>query len=90
MEKVFKALNDPARRKILKLLAKRGPTNASELLKEFNFTKATLSHHLSVLKNADLIEARKEGRKIYFSLKTTVLEDLLIFLKDLLEREERK
>ncbi len=87
-EEIFKALNDPARRKILKLLAVRGPMSAGEILKEFNFTKATLSHHLSILKTAGLVDARKEGRRIIFTLKTTVLEDIIIFLKELLGGEK--
>ncbi len=76
MNEAFKALADPTRRQILQLL-RRGEMTAGELAEHFDMTKPSMSHHFAVLKQADLIEARREGQQIYYSLNTTVLEDLL-------------
>jgi ArsR family transcriptional regulator, arsenate/arsenite/antimonite-responsive transcriptional repressor len=76
MNEAFKALADPTRRQILQLL-RRGEMTAGELAEHFDMTKPSMSHHFAVLKQADLIEARREGQQIYYSLNTTVVEDLL-------------
>jgi DNA-binding transcriptional ArsR family regulator len=73
---VLKALSDPTRREILRLLS-GGERNAGELSSSFDMTKPSMSHHFSVLKEADLIRSRREGQQIYYSLNTTVLEDVL-------------
>jgi DNA-binding transcriptional ArsR family regulator len=75
-DSVFKALADPNRRKILQLLKKRD-MNVSEIAKHFSFTGATLSHHLDVLKNADLVVTERRGQFIEYSLNTSVLEEVL-------------
>ncbi|HEY2415204.1 MAG TPA: autorepressor SdpR family transcription factor [Pirellulaceae bacterium] len=80
---VFKALADPTRREILRLLAK-GEMNAGELADRFDMTKPTVSHHFAVLKEADLIVSRREGQQIIYSLNTTVAQDVLAWLWDLL------
>jgi len=85
MQKIWKALSDPTRRKILKLL-KEGDMSAGEIAEHFNITKATLSHHLDILKNAELVTFRKDGQRIIYSLNTTVLEDILSFVIDLIEK----
>ncbi len=72
----FKALADPTRREILRLL-QAGEMTAGELADHFDMTKPSLSHHFAVLKQADLVAARREGQQIYYFLNTTVVEDLL-------------
>ena len=79
MNEAFKALADPTRRQILQLL-RRGEMTAGELAEHFDMTKPSMSHHFAVLKQADLIEARREGQQIYYSLNTTVVEDLLALI----------
>src|SRR5947209_5245313 len=76
MNDAFKALADPSRRQILSLLRK-GEMTAGELAEHFDMAKPSLSHHFSVLKQADLISARRAGQQIYYALNTTVVEDLL-------------
>jgi DNA-binding transcriptional ArsR family regulator len=76
INEAFKALADPTRRQILQLL-RRGEMSAGELAERFDMTKPSMSHHFSVLKQADLISARREGQQIYYSLNTTVAEDVL-------------
>jgi DNA-binding transcriptional ArsR family regulator len=78
---VFKALSDPSRREILRLLS-GGERTAGELAASFDMTKPSMSHHFAVLKDADLICSRREGQQIYYSLNTTVLEDVLTRLWD--------
>jgi ArsR family transcriptional regulator len=78
----FKALADPTRREILSLL-RRGEMTAGELAEHFELSKPSLSHHFAVLKQADLIRARREGQQIYYGLNTTVVEDLLAMIWDL-------
>src|SRR5947209_19770890 len=84
MDTAFKALSDPTRREILRLL-RRGEQTAGELAAHFEarMSKPSVSHHFAVLKAADLIRARREGQQIYYSLNTTVVEDLLAVIWDL-------
>jgi DNA-binding transcriptional ArsR family regulator len=74
---VFKALSDPTRRRVLQLLRKR-PMSAGELSDHFAVSKPTMSAHFSVLQNAGLIEAEKNGRTIVYRLKMSVLEEALL------------
>jgi DNA-binding transcriptional ArsR family regulator len=67
MEAAFKAINDQTRRKILQLLVD-GPRNAGDIAKQFNMTKPSISHHLDLLKQAQLILAEKKGQFILYSL----------------------
>ena len=73
---VFKALSDPTRREILRLLS-GGERTAGELASSFDMTKPSMSHHFTVLKEAELIRSRRDGQQIFYSLNTTVLQDLL-------------
>jgi DNA-binding transcriptional ArsR family regulator len=82
MDLVFKALSDPTRRDILRLLGKREMT-AGELAERFDTTKPTMSHHFAVLKEADLIHARRDGQTIWYALNTTVVQDVLRWAMDL-------
>lgn len=77
MDSVFKALSDPHRRSILKLLKKRDMT-VSEIATHFSFTGATLSHHLDILKRANLVVTERDGQFIRYSLNTSVLEEVLL------------
>ena len=77
MNSVFKALSDPTRRHILQLLRKR-PMSAGELAEHFPIAKSTLSAHFAILREADLIDARKSGTVITYWLKASVLEEALL------------
>jgi len=79
MNSLFKALNDPNRRKIIELL-KDGDMNAGEIANKFNISKPSISHHLDILKRADLITSEKKGQFIVYSLNTTILEDLISWI----------
>lgn len=76
MNLLFKALNDETRRKIIELLKKTDLT-AGEIAEEFEISKPSISHHLDILKQADLISSEKRGQFVHYSLNTTILEDLL-------------
>lgn len=76
MNTVFKALNDPTRRKILELLQERDMT-AGEIVEQFNISGPSISHHLDLLKQAQLVTAEKEGQYIYYSLNTTVVDEIM-------------
>lgn len=77
MNKVFKALADPTRRRVLELLRQRAMT-AGELSDCFEVSKPTMSAHFSVLREADLIDAHKQGTTITYRLKLSVLEEALL------------
>ena len=77
--KVYKALADPTRRKILQLRRERN-MSAGELADEFPFTRPTLSRHFNVLKNADLIQGEKQGNQIIYRLNVSVLEEALLLM----------
>jgi len=76
MNSLFKALNDETRRSIVDLLGKKD-MNAGEIADEFNISKPSISHHLDILKRADLVTSEKKGQFIVYSLNTTILEDLI-------------
>ena len=82
----FKALSDPARRDILEML-KNKPLSAGEIAKQFDMTQATVSNHLKVLKKADLIRENRKKNFIYYELNLTVLEELMMWLSDLKNKE---
>ena len=75
----FKALSDPARRQILELL-KQGPLSAGEIGTHFDMTGATISYHLKVLRQADLIFESREKNYIYYQLNTTILEEIMLWI----------
>jgi DNA-binding transcriptional ArsR family regulator len=76
MNDIFKALNDPTRREILELL-KLEDLAAGQIADYFNISKPSISHHLDILKRADLITFEKKGQFIIYSVNTTVMEDVL-------------
>ncbi|MGH9718157.1 MAG: autorepressor SdpR family transcription factor [Candidatus Acidiferrales bacterium] len=85
----FKALADPTRREILRLL-RHGEMTAGDLAEHFDMTKPSMSHHFAVLKEADLITSRREGQQIWYALNTTVAQDLMAWLMDLVGDEREK
>ena len=89
MDNVFKALSDPTRREILRLLS-QGEKTAGELASRFDMTKPSMSHHFAVLKDAELISSRRDGQQIWYSLNTTVAQDAIAWVMDLVERSSGK
>jgi DNA-binding transcriptional ArsR family regulator len=79
MNTAFKALNDPIRRKILELLREKD-MNAGEIADHFNITKPSISHHLDLLKQADLVLSIKKGQFVFYSLNTTVVDEIIQWL----------
>ncbi len=79
MNEVFKALNDPARREILKMLQKQDMT-AGEIAAKFDMTAPSISHHLDKLKRAGLVTTVKQGQFIHYSINTTIIDDILQYI----------
>lgn len=77
----FKALADPTRREIIMLLKQKILT-AGEIAEHFDMTKPSISHHLNMLKQADLVSDERKGQKIYYSLNTTVLQNVIGWFLD--------
>jgi len=86
--KVYKALSDPTRRKILQLLRERD-MNAGEIAEHFDSTKPTLSRHFAVLQEADLIQGNRQGNFINYRLNVTVLEEAMWTMMDMFKLEYR-
>ena len=82
LQNTLKALSDPIRREILNLL-KTGRLSAGEIASHFPVTDASISRHLSVLKEADLIRDTREGKFIYYELNVSVLEEIMLWITDL-------
>lgn len=78
-QETFKALSDPARREILAML-KEGKKSAGEISEKFDMTSATISYHLSILKKSELVEEEKYKNFIYYSLNTTMFEEVMLWL----------
>ena len=75
LSNTFSALSDPNRQKILEQL-KQKEMSVTEILENLNITMATLSHHLDILKRADLVSGRRAGQKIIYSLNLSVLDEI--------------
>lgn len=84
LQDTLKALSDPTRRKILELL-KKGSLSVGEIGEHFEMTGATLSHHLSILKKAGLVEDSKKGTFVYYEINTSVMEDMLAWIAGFME-----
>ena len=87
MHNTLKALADPIRRDILNLL-KAGKMSAGEITERFNVTGASISRHLSVLKDADLIRDTRDGKFIIYELNASVLEEIMLWITDLKGEKE--
>ena len=79
MNETLKAISDPVRRDILSML-KEGRKSAGEIGEHFNLTGATVSYHLSKLKNADLISEQKYKNFVYYEINTSVFEDVISWI----------
>lgn len=82
LQETLRALADPTRREILNLL-RDGSKSAGEISERFSITAAAISRHLSVLREADLIRDQREGKFIIYTLNTSVLEDIMLWMNDL-------
>ena len=82
LQNTLRALADPIRREILNML-KHGRLSAGEITEHFSVTSASISRHLSVLKEADLIRDTREGKFIFYDINTSVLEETMLWLSDL-------
>ena len=82
LQTTLRALADPIRREILNLL-KGGKLSAGEITDHFDVTAASISRHLSVLKEADLIRDERQGKFIFYELNASVLEEIMLWLTDL-------
>lgn len=78
----MRALSDPTRREILQML-KKGTMSAGDLAAKFDMSAAAVSRHLAVLKEAELVRDKREGKFIYYTLNASVLEEILLWVKDL-------
>lgn len=78
----MKALSDPVRREILGML-KKGQMSAGDISDHFAITSAAISRHLSVLKEADLIRDKREGKYIFYELNASVLEEIMMWIAEL-------
>jgi ArsR family transcriptional regulator, arsenate/arsenite/antimonite-responsive transcriptional repressor len=88
-DETFKALADPSRRRILKMLGE-GEMSAGEIATKFDMTAPSMSHHFNVLKAAGLIRTRRNGQQIFYSLDTTVVQDLMTAMLDLFKVQENE
>lgn len=86
---VFKAIADPTRRQILRLL-RDGSKTAGELAEAFDITKASLTYHFNTLKAADLIRSERRGQHQVYSLNTSVFEDMATLLMELFEPRKKE
>ena len=86
MSQAWSALADPTRREILQLLRK-GDMNAGDIAAKFDMTKPSISHHLNILKQAELVKAKKAGQNMIYSLNTSVLEDMMAMIAGLMEEK---
>lgn len=82
LQVTLRALADPTRREILALL-RSGPLSAGEIVGHFSVTNAAISRHLSVLREADLIRDRREGKFVYYELNASVLEEIMLWITEL-------
>jgi ArsR family transcriptional regulator len=88
MNILFKALNDQTRREIVDLL-KAGDMTAGEIADHFNISKPSISHHLDLLKQADIISYVKKGQFIYYSLNATVLDEVISWFLGLQKKKKK-
>lgn len=85
MDSIYKALSDPNRRKILEILKERD-MSVSDILTHFTITQASLSHHLDILKRANLVIDEKKWQFVYYSLNVSVFEEFMKVLYDFIKK----
>jgi len=86
---LFKALNDPTRREILELLKDKDMT-AGDIADKFAISKPSISHHLDLLRQAGLVVSVKEGQFMYYSLSTTVMDEMLKWIMQFKSPQKNK
>jgi len=86
IQDTLKALSDRTRRDILTML-RESRLSAGEIVDHFNMTGATISHHLSILKDAGLVRSIREGKNIYYELNLSVMEELMVWIENFKENE---
>lgn len=89
MNLLFKALGDPTRRQIIELLRKKDMT-AGEIADYFSISKPSISHHLDLLKQANVVMSIKEGQFITYSLNTTVFDEMVKWVMDVSDKKNKK
>ena len=89
MNSLFKALNDQTRREIVELLKTKDMT-AGEIADHFNISKPSISHHLDLLRQADIVSSVKQGQFIYYSLNTTVFDEIISWVLGLQKGQHNK
>jgi ArsR family transcriptional regulator, arsenate/arsenite/antimonite-responsive transcriptional repressor len=89
MDETFKALADPTRRKILEMLREKN-LSAGEIADAFAMTKPSISHHLAILKNAELVFAERDGQNIIYSLNSSVMQEFLQEMMNLFHIGEKE
>jgi DNA-binding transcriptional ArsR family regulator len=86
-DRVFKALSDANRRKIISLLRRKDMT-AGEISEQFDISKPSISEHLKILKNAELISSEKNGQFITYFLNSSILEDVITYFMEIVKTKE--
>lgn len=89
MNDIFKALSDATRRRILELLIEKDRT-AGEIADCFSISKPSISHHLSILKNAGLIQDERQGQKLVYSINMTVFQECVKWFFDLSNHKRKE
>jgi len=83
----FKALSDATRRKILDIL-RQGEMTAGEIADHFDISKPSVSHHLNILKQADLVIDERQGQTIVYSLNTSILDEVLSWILNFTQKDQ--
>jgi DNA-binding transcriptional ArsR family regulator len=89
LSKTLQALSDPTRREIMRML-NNGDLSAGDIASKFNISMPSVSHHLGVLKNAEIVQARRQGQSIIYSMNATVVQEFLQELMDLLNIQPKQ
>jgi ArsR family transcriptional regulator len=89
MNKLFKALNDPTRRKIIELLKEKDMT-AGEIAENFDISKPSISYHLDLLSQGDIVISVKKGQFVYYSLNMTVLDETIQWFYNLVNKKKQR
>lgn len=88
MNKLFRALDDPTRRQIIEML-KDGDLTAGDIANAFEMSKPSISHHLNLLKQAEVVIAIKKGQYVYYSLDTTVLDEVVAWFISIIQQNTK-
>lgn len=84
LQLTMRALSDPSRREILNLL-KKDPMTATSIAEHFDMSAPAVSKHLTILKEAELVRCRREGKYLIYELNASVLEEVLLWVRDIKE-----